>query len=203
MSMANNDDAEVLVEIKDNIHNKNNMEEEEEEEGEGCMVESGATSNSCSSVVNGADAGEAASSNATTGDDDTPSSSDHQVLTFNFGILKVNGASKPVRVDEDEEDRMVTQELFPVSTQYEERRPVSGPILARNNWMVDLSFGGQQHQPQQQQQQRRQQQQVKKSRRGPRSRSSQYRGVTFYRRTGRWESHIWLDTFLTSIFMLL
>lgn len=35
-------------------------------------------------------------------------------------------------------------------------------------------------------------QQVKKSRRGPRSRSSQYRGVTFYRRTGRWESHIWL-----------
>ncbi|EYU29569.1 hypothetical protein MIMGU_mgv1a022751mg, partial [Erythranthe guttata] len=33
-------------------------------------------------------------------------------------------------------------------------------------------------------------QQVKKSRRGPRSRSSQYRGVTFYRRTGRWESHI-------------
>ncbi|KAG8645198.1 ethylene-responsive transcription factor RAP2-7 isoform X2 [Manihot esculenta] len=35
------------------------------------------------------------------------------------------------------------------------------------------------------------QQQMKKSRRGPRSRSSQYRGVTFYRRTGRWESHIW------------
>ncbi|XVE75314.1 hypothetical protein DITRI_Ditri12bG0084500 [Diplodiscus trichospermus] len=33
--------------------------------------------------------------------------------------------------------------------------------------------------------------QQKKSRRGPRSRSSQYRGVTFYRRTGRWESHIW------------
>lgn len=32
---------------------------------------------------------------------------------------------------------------------------------------------------------------TKKSRRGPRSRSSQYRGVTFYRRTGRWESHIW------------
>lgn len=35
------------------------------------------------------------------------------------------------------------------------------------------------------------QQQARKSRRGPRSRSSQYRGVTFYRRTGRWESHIW------------
>ncbi|KAJ4704826.1 AP2-like ethylene-responsive transcription factor [Melia azedarach] len=32
---------------------------------------------------------------------------------------------------------------------------------------------------------------VKKNRRGPRTTSSQYRGVTFYRRTGRWESHIW------------
>uniref|UniRef100_A0A0A9AEI0 Gl15 n=1 Tax=Arundo donax TaxID=35708 RepID=A0A0A9AEI0_ARUDO len=34
----------------------------------------------------------------------------------------------------------------------------------------------------------------RKTRRGPRSRSSQYRGVTFYRRTGRWESHIWSVT---------
>ncbi|KAL8162191.1 hypothetical protein V2J09_013680 [Rumex salicifolius] len=41
------------------------------------------------------------------------------------------------------------------------------------------------------QQQVIQKQQVRRSRRGPRSRSSQYRGVTFYRRTGRWESHIW------------
>ncbi|KAL0436493.1 UNVERIFIED_CONTAM: Ethylene-responsive transcription factor RAP2-7 [Sesamum radiatum] len=40
-------------------------------------------------------------------------------------------------------------------------------------------------------QQQQQQGQARKSRRGPRSRSSQYRGVTFYRRTGRWESHIW------------
>lgn len=37
---------------------------------------------------------------------------------------------------------------------------------------------------------------AKKTRRGPRSRSSQYRGVTFYRRTGRWESHIWLASHL-------
>ncbi|RWW08162.1 hypothetical protein GW17_00028425 [Ensete ventricosum] len=40
-------------------------------------------------------------------------------------------------------------------------------------------------------QQQQQQPPARKSRRGPRSRSSQYRGVTFYRRTGRWESHIW------------
>lgn len=42
-------------------------------------------------------------------------------------------------------------------------------------------------------------QQVKKSRRGPRSKSSQYRGVTFYRRTGRWESHIWFAFSLPSV----
>jgi len=41
---------------------------------------------------------------------------------------------------------------------------------------------------------------MKKSRRGPRSRSSQYRGVTFYRRTGRWESHIWLVFFFFFFF---
>ncbi|KAL0680139.1 hypothetical protein Bca4012_008120 [Brassica carinata] len=33
--------------------------------------------------------------------------------------------------------------------------------------------------------------QVRKSRRGPRSRSSQYGGVILYRGTGIWESHIW------------
>ena len=31
----------------------------------------------------------------------------------------------------------------------------------------------------------------KKGRRGPMSRSSPYRGVTFYRRTSRWEAHVW------------
>lgn len=36
-----------------------------------------------------------------------------------------------------------------------------------------------------------QDQTMRKNRRGPRPRSSQYRGVTYYRRTGRWESHIW------------
>lgn len=41
-------------------------------------------------------------------------------------------------------------------------------------------------------------------RRGPRSRSSLYRGVTFYRRTGRWESHIWyLENFLIFFMNLL
>ncbi|KAL0282084.1 UNVERIFIED_CONTAM: Floral homeotic protein APETALA 2 [Sesamum angustifolium] len=44
---------------------------------------------------------------------------------------------------------------------------------------------------------------LKKSRRGPRSRSSQYRGVTFYRRTGRLESHIWYTHIYIHISLLL
>lgn len=34
-------------------------------------------------------------------------------------------------------------------------------------------------------------QKSKQSRHGPVSKSSEFRGVTFYKRTGRWESHIW------------
>ena len=33
----------------------------------------------------------------------------------------------------------------------------------------------------------------KRGRRGPLSRSSLYRGVTFYRRTSRWEAHVWTN----------
>ena len=33
----------------------------------------------------------------------------------------------------------------------------------------------------------------KRGRRGPLSRSSVYRGVTFYRRTSRWEAHVWTN----------
>ncbi|GFZ13188.1 related to AP2.7 [Actinidia rufa] len=77
----------------------------------------------------------------------------------------------------------VTRQLFPVT------ESSSAASLFRPNW-VDLSFD--QASPSGVQEVRVvQQQQGKKSRRGPRSRSSQYRGVTFYRRTGRWESHIW------------
>ncbi|KAG6417942.1 hypothetical protein SASPL_120139 [Salvia splendens] len=44
--------------------------------------------------------------------------------------------------------------------------------------------------------------QARKGRRGPRSRSSQYRGVTFYRRTGRWEDcgkQVYLGGFDTAL----
>nr|QNI23742.1 AP2/ERF transcription factor [Camptotheca acuminata] len=161
--------------------------------GGGQMDESG-TSNS--STVNAE-----ASSNA--GDDDSSSTraGGGEIFAFNFDILKVGGEFNNNNAEEGSQNRktepeFVTQQLFPVS---ENGGLTQGHSLASSSTSllpncVDLSFnqavsGGLQDvrviQPQ------KQQQQVKKSRRGPRSRSSQYRGVTFYRRTGRWESHIW------------
>ena len=68
----------------------------------------------------------------------------------------------------------VTQQFFPAAApappQAAEQCHVSASASATDQWARSAS---------------------RKSRRGPRSRSSQYRGVTFYRRTGRWESHIW------------
>ncbi|KAG5515421.1 hypothetical protein RHGRI_036464 [Rhododendron griersonianum] len=159
------------------VHGENSPENFPE--GSVGQVEDSGTSNS--SVLNAE-----GSSNGGGGDDDSNSCSTRasgDIVGFNFDILKVGGGGYS-RGDESSNDRVaVTHQLF----------PVIGGDGAPNAWLrgnnsVDLSFNqariGQQ-QPQQQPQQ------VKKSRRGPRSRSSQYRGVTFYRRTGRWESHIW------------
>ncbi|KAI8523946.1 hypothetical protein RHMOL_Rhmol13G0111100 [Rhododendron molle] len=158
------------------VHGENSPENFPE--GSVGQVEDSGTSNS--SVLN------AEGSSNGGGDDDSNSCSTRasgDIVGFNFDILKVGGGDYS-RGDECSNDRLaVTRQLF----------PLIGGDGAPNAWLqgnnsVDLSFNqariGQQ-QPQQQQQQ------VKKSRRGPRSRSSQYRGVTFYRRTGRWESHIW------------
>ncbi|XP_038692090.1 ethylene-responsive transcription factor RAP2-7-like isoform X2 [Tripterygium wilfordii] len=104
--------------------------------------------------------------------------------TISFDILKVGAGS----------DEAVTKELFPVSKRVnggflstEMQGQYSTRFSSRNR--IDLTFErdreGKIPVVQQASQPR------KKSRRGPRSRSSQYRGVTFYRRTGRWESHIW------------
>ena len=80
---------------------------------------------------------------------------------------------------------VVTQQLFPTTTaaaqqrqQAVERCVLAGAAVAAGagRWARPASRA--------------------KSRRGPRSRSSQYRGVTFYRRTGRWESHIWYASLL-------
>ncbi|KAJ7947751.1 Ethylene-responsive transcription factor RAP2-7 [Quillaja saponaria] len=143
------------------------------------MDESG-TSNS--SIVN------ADGSSNGGGDDESCSTRAGDAFTFNFDILKVKGGNE-----------VVTKELFPVGEAKEVdgnsanwRGQSSSSLSSRKSW-IDLSFdrqGGTQEMTGVQVQQQPQHQ-VKKSRRGPRSRSSQYRGVTFYRRTGRWESHIW------------
>ncbi|KAK9733420.1 hypothetical protein RND81_04G067200 [Saponaria officinalis] len=91
-----------------------------------------------------------------------PESTSSNATTFNFNILENSNYSCLGR-----DHGPVTKELFPDGSGFE-----IGPM-----GRVGLVVMGQG--------------QVKKSRRGPRSRSSQYRGVTFYRRTGRWESHIW------------
>ncbi|KAI4334454.1 hypothetical protein L6164_019146 [Bauhinia variegata] len=122
------------------------------------------------------------------GDEDSCSTRTGDVYTFNFDILKVDGGN-----DDS------TKELFPVNG----ARGVDGESglwqgqssssFPSSKSRMDLSFdnpGGDREMTMVQLQQQPQQP-IKKSRRGPRSRSSQYRGVTFYRRTGRWESHIW------------
>nr|AGI62047.1 AP2-11 [Erycina pusilla] len=144
---------------------------------EGCgdvqMTDSG-TSNS--SVLNAED-----SSNI--GDED--SCSDRP--GFRFNILKEVEEVDEIRVSCDAD--LITHELFPQQAQ--------GDAVASSSVMphfIDLSFYQVDANVREEVKMRSMQQQnpqVKKSRRGPRSRSSQYRGVTFYRRTGRWESHIW------------
>ncbi|XP_068339310.1 ethylene-responsive transcription factor RAP2-7-like isoform X2 [Pyrus communis] len=160
----------------------------------GTQMDESGTSNS--SVVN-ADA-------SSTNDDScsTRAARNDAVTTFNFGILKVQGGD-----EEENDDVVVTKELFPVTgglnnwsgQAHGHGQSSSSSLLVRKNLMelgFDLGGSGEVRLVQQKQQQQPaapppQQQQAKKSRRGPRSRSSQYRGVTFYRRTGRWESHIW------------
>lgn len=116
---------------------------------------------------------------------------------FSFNLMKEGGV---IDVDDDgEEDNdngvflqsePVTKQLFPVpaggGATHGPRSGLNSASSSTVRHWADLNFGLLEAVGQQQQQQV-----VKKSRRGPRSRSSQYRGVTFYRRTGRWESHIW------------
>ncbi|KAJ0979315.1 hypothetical protein J5N97_014789 [Dioscorea zingiberensis] len=140
-----------------------------------------------SSVLNGE-----ASSNP--GDED--SCSEVPPGGIEFGLLK--GVEEEVEGEGENGEGMemggcVTRQFFPPEPAVEGVARVAGggTSVKRPHWM-DLEFchpgaGGMGVMPPPQPPQV----QVKKSRRGPRSRSSQYRGVTFYRRTGRWESHIW------------
>ncbi|XP_054798517.1 ethylene-responsive transcription factor RAP2-7-like isoform X2 [Prosopis cineraria] len=122
-------------------------------------------------------------------------SRDENSSAFVFDILK---RESDCRVEDDEEKKtpqITTKPLFPVNSDDKGRRDCDfrlGLSCPRSNQWLNLSFAesgaGTQDELRVLQQK---QPQIRKSRRGPRSRSSQYRGVTFYRRTGRWESHIW------------
>ncbi|WMV44805.1 hypothetical protein MTR67_038190 [Solanum verrucosum] len=132
------------------------------------QIENSGTSNS--SIVN-------VETSSTAGDDELISCSDQRTDGYAFEILRADY----------EGNGFVTKELFPLTG-----GESAAPLSQQQQWL-DLS-GNYSGVPMEQRivvgpPQLRQQ--VKKSRRGPRSRSSQYRGVTFYRRTGRWESHIW------------
>lgn len=142
------------------------------------QIENSGTSNS--SIVN-------VETSSTAGDDEFISCSDQRTDGYAFEILRADY----------EVNGFVTKELFPLTG----GESAATPSQQQQQWL-DLSgnYGGV---PMEQRivigpPQLRQQ--VKKSRRGPRSRSSQYRGVTFYRRTGRWESHIWSVYFLQITF---
>ncbi|WOL04654.1 hypothetical protein Cni_G13376 [Canna indica] len=161
--------------------------------GGGQMDEYSGTSNS--SVLN-------ADIPVDAGDED--SCSTKPSAAFRFCILK-SSSSNEIEADHMEVNRrqteLFTRQLFPpvsVVSQVAHLPPVAPPSSSSSKpHSIDLTFSRAEAQMEfriihhHQQQQQQPQQPAKKSRRGPRSRSSQYRGVTFYRRTGRWESHIW------------
>nr|GMC54738.1 ethylene-responsive transcription factor RAP2-7-like isoform X1 [Ipomoea batatas] len=114
----------------------------------------------------------------------------NSLCTLNFSILK-SDADQAIEAEEDcnGDHSPITDQLVPVAGQsFPSTVEPPAPAPLSQSWLnLSVMESGcnsprmpQPHQPA-----------VKKPRRGPRSRSSQYRGVTFYRRTGRWESHIW------------
>ncbi|XP_020087557.1 ethylene-responsive transcription factor RAP2-7-like isoform X2 [Ananas comosus] len=170
----------------------------EKPRSKGCGSDS-ATSNS--SILNAEAGGNPA-------DEDSSTARPTAATALQFRILRSSASAELENEAEDEncgspESVVVTKQLFPLSAVSEWPQALQTASSSNRSQWIDLPFChsdaqteikvfAQQPQPQPQlQPPQQQQQQVKKSRRGPRSRSSQYRGVTFYRRTGRWESHIW------------
>ncbi|KAK6136202.1 hypothetical protein DH2020_030034 [Rehmannia glutinosa] len=122
----------------------------------------------------------------------------NSISTLNFSILNKSVIEIEDDVNNDVTDNGNELQLFPMGASL--TSPTPSPSMVRAKYWLNLSApevpdgGGVElgiYKAQLPANNQVQQPQVKKSRRGPRSRSSQYRGVTFYRRTGRWESHIW------------
>ncbi|OMO71596.1 hypothetical protein CCACVL1_18145 [Corchorus capsularis] len=155
------------------------------------MEDSGSTN---SSIIN---ADEVPSSNA--GDEN----SSNNASPFIFDILKREDTTNAIKLEKDKNSSsdFVTHQLFPVAGEkggLELEFGSSGNFVKDNNKSVasrpqwlNLSYAESNGEGEAELKSVQLKPQPRKSRRGPRSRSSQYRGVTFYRRTGRWESHIW------------
>ncbi|KAJ9548126.1 hypothetical protein OSB04_020669 [Centaurea solstitialis] len=147
-------------------------------------MDESATSNS--SIVNA----EGCNSSNAGGDDDSGDGDGSDAAAvhycFNFDILTVGDTNTSNRNEEDRtRSEFVTRTLFPTNHQVSDSLmlfPNNNNNELRDARAIHVPLPKPTVQPNQA---------GKKSRRGPRSRSSQYRGVTFYRRTGRWESHIW------------
>ncbi|XVF68634.1 hypothetical protein PTKIN_Ptkin11bG0017100 [Pterospermum kingtungense] len=135
---------------------------------------------------------ESGTSNSSVVNDDDESCSTRAIgdaFTLSFDILKVGSGGGSECQNAAAAVPVATKELFLANGVGDGQS--SGNSNNNNNKWMDLSFERKEAGDLQVTQQQQPSQTVKKSRRGPRSRSSQYRGVTFYRRTGRWESHIW------------
>lgn len=154
--------------------------------------------------------GTSVSSDVLNADDDPPvtnaddegsvsyTASNIEKLRYHIGIVDRIGKVK--EVSNGISGGLITRQFFPVDSDLEledeelgSQSITSSPLatsLLGSHWL-NLKVPEPAVAPQNLQVHPPPPQQAKKSRRGPRSRSSQYRGVTFYRRTGRWESHIW------------
>lgn len=137
------------------------------------LMENSGTSNS--STVN-------METSSTAGDDEYSCCDHRHRVGYAFDILKSDKEVNNEYEETGDRGGFVIKELFPL---------VNGEV----GLDLDLNEQRMVKTPQQRLQ-------AKKSRRGPRSRSSQYRGVTFYRRTGRWESHIWLVIITRAMLLL-
>ncbi|GAB2276705.1 hypothetical protein Dimus_011421 [Dionaea muscipula] len=180
MKINSSKDKEMVMTM---VVGDDNEEEKLPSESSGFLTELSGTSNSSSSVVIGGGDGGGAGGGFGVEDED-------EVVRGFGGCLR-------------RRTELVTRQLFPMISgsggleRELDSRAVGSFPTTQSQWLK-LTVSGSSAEGEQselrlllQQKQSQQQQQVRRSRRGPRSRSSQYRGVTFYRRTGRWESHIW------------
>nr|QNI23747.1 AP2/ERF transcription factor [Camptotheca acuminata] len=179
-------DLNLTIVSLDSASDRLEMVTEKFLEVSGGQMDDSGTSNS--SVVN-------AETTSYGGDEDSYSTlanhrSSHD-FAYNFDVLKTNTEGSQCEDDDDQGTRsgFLTKQLFPVNG--------GGEASASPHQLLDRSLKEANFvapvEPKILLQQQRPQ--GKKSRRGPRSRSSQYRGVTFYRRTGRWESHICINEY--------